>query len=277
VVTVHDLLYFPTPGVTYQEYPTADNLYMRTMIPPSVRQATRVACDSQHTLDDIRRVIPSVAPEKMSVIPLAAPKHFRVMSGDQVDGLLRPLDLQRPYFVYSATLSPRKNQRTLLKAFGRIKDQIPHSLVLTGSGTAVKEQFADLIESEGLQGRVQTVGYVEEDQLSALMNGAEALLFPSSYEGFGIPPLEAFACNCPVICSNATSLPEVVGDAALTHDPYDVAALAEHMICLVNKPGLRKKLIEKGRARVKMFSWERSSRMLVKLLVQSAEAGIPHG
>ncbi len=147
---------------------------------------------------------------------------------------------------------------------------IPHDLVLVGGPGYVNEPVGQMIQSHGLMHRVHHLGLVPRNDLPGLFGGAEAFVFPSLYEGFGIPPLEAMACGCPVICSNATSLPEVVGDAALLFNPRDSQALARQMLAIVRDPQLREQLARQGLSRAATFSYRRSAAQLLMLLEEAA-------
>src|SRR4029079_11022849 len=136
--------------------------------------------------------------------------------------------------------------------------------------------FDDLLLKHGIASRVKRLGAVPKDDLVALYNAAAAFVFPSLSEGFGIPPLEAFACGCPVICSNATSLPEVVGDAALMFDPQDAHALAAHLQAAASDAGLRERLRRAGFERVRQFSYTRTAQELLGLLEDAAAGSTRH-
>jgi glycosyltransferase involved in cell wall biosynthesis len=269
VLTVLDLLYFKDPAFPVVEYARLDTLYMRQFIPRSVRRAKKVMTISDWTARDATRVL-GTSPDKLSTVHLAQGPEFRVLPEGPVGDVREKYHLAKPFFFYAGTLSPRKNSRRMLEAFGRIKDRVPHDFIVTGGGDMLMVDHADLIEQYGLQDRFRVLGLVPGQDLVALYNAAEVFVFPSLYEGFGIPPLEAFACDCPVISSAASSLPEVVGDAARVVDPLDTGALAEAMQELALDADLRARFIEKGRLRLEQFSWERSARKLLGLLEASS-------
>lgn len=272
VVTLHDLLYFPIPEYPHREYLRADILYMRAMIPRSLRLAHTVVCDSEWTRRDAVRLL-DIPGEKMRVIPLAPGKSFldavRVGSGVEVVEKYR---LRRPFFLYAGTRSVRKNIRTLFEAFARCHRDLPHDLVLTGGGgnVVVEDPADDVLDRHGLRDRVRVLGLIPQDDLVALYREADAFVYPSLYEGFGLPPLEAMACGCPVACSRATSLPEVVGDAALLFDPASPAELEAHLRALAARPDLREQLKAAGLARAARFRYRESARALLALLEQAA-------
>jgi glycosyltransferase involved in cell wall biosynthesis len=167
------------------------------------------------------------------------------------------------YLLYIGTLQPRKNLDRVVDAFARLADNpalADVQLVLAGKRGWLYDALFAQVERLGLSGRVLFPGYVPASDLPALLGGALAFVFPSLYEGFGLPVLEAGACGVPVITSNTSSLPEVAGDAALLVDPYDVDAIAEAMYRLVTDDALRAELARRGLENVKRFSWEKCAR-----------------
>jgi glycosyltransferase involved in cell wall biosynthesis len=270
VVSVMDMLYFRVPGFPYREYAWPDTLYMRTFIPYSLRRAERIMAISDWTGDDIARLI-EMPRANIHTIPLAPSPEFQPLPAEQTGYVREAYRLGRPFFFYAGTLSARKNVRTLIEAFGRIQHELPHDLVITGGTWLIDVPFDDLLNKYSITGRVKRLGAVPKQDLVALYNTADAFVFPSLYEGFGIPPLEAFACGCPVVSSNATSLPEVIGDAALTFEPLDVDALAMHLKVLASDKGLRERLIHAGYAQVHKFSYRHTAKQLLGLLEEAAE------
>lgn len=269
VVSVTDLLYFRVPEFPHREYAWLDTLYARLSTPRSLRQASRIMAISEHTANDLQRLL-GVRPDKIRTIHLAPGRRYRRIPKAECNRTRTKFALERPFFFYAGLLSPRKNVRVLVEAFGKIASQVPHELVLTGSPGYLEVPFDDLLDRHAIRGRVRRLGRVSDAELVALYNLAEAFIFPSLYEGFGIPPLEAFACGCPVISSNATSLSEVVGDAGLTFDPRDSDELARHMVSVAVDAGLRDRLRDAGEARVARFSYRRAAGELLELLEEAA-------
>ncbi|NWG21480.1 MAG: glycosyltransferase family 4 protein [Chloroflexi bacterium] len=269
VVTIHDLLYFPAPEVSRREYALLDTLYMRLFIPRSLRRARRVIADSRWTATDIRRLV-RIERDDVQVVPLAPGRLFGPQPESEQARVRQVYRLERPYFLFTGITSPRKNVRALIEAFAQINDAIPHDLVLVGGRGYVNEPVDDLIRRTGLTGRVHCLGVVPRTDLPGLYSAADAFVFPSLYEGFGLPPLEAMACGCPVICSHATSLPEVVGNAALVFDPRDTTMLAHHMRAVVCDMALRERLKRQGLDRAAQFSYARSAGRLLALLEEAA-------
>jgi len=269
VVSVTDMLYFSIPEFPRREYAWADTLYGRISMPRSLRQAARIMAISDHTAYDIRRLI-GIDAGKIRTIHLAPAARYRRLTAAECAPTRQKYNLRRPFFFYAGVLSPRKNVRVLIDAFGKIAGEIEHDLVLTGGSCSLEVPFTDLVKRYDIQGRIHRLGKVDADELVALYNLADAFVFPSLYEGFGIPPLEAFACGCPVISSAATSLREVVGDAALIFNPEDPDTLAAHMRAVVTNQALRERLVKDGLERVSRFSYRRAARELLTLLEEAA-------
>jgi glycosyltransferase involved in cell wall biosynthesis len=269
VVSVMDMLYFPLPEFPHREYAWLDTRYMRAFIPRSLRRADRVMTISNWTARDITRVL-SIQAEKIRTIYLAPGREFRSLDESRLRAVREAYGLRHPFFFYAGTLSARKNVRLLIEAFGRVHQELPHDLVITGGAWLIDIPYDDLLLKYGIVGRVKRLGAVPKDDLVALYSAAEAFVFPSMYEGFGIPPLEAFACGCPVVCSNATSLPEVVGDAALMFDPHDADALAAHLRAVGSNAALRERLKRAGFERVQQFSYAHTAQELLALLEEAA-------
>ena len=270
VLTIYDMLYFRVPEFPQREYAWPDTLYMRAFIPPSLRKAHSIATISQWTAHDITRLVVGVPSAKISVIyPAPGAACHQIAAADSLT-VRAKYGLERPFFFYAGVLSARKNVRLLVEAFGQACNDLPHDLVLTAGRGYIETPYADLVAHYGIEGRVRRLGLVPKEDLVALYNQAEAFVFPSRYEGFGIPPLEAMACGCPVISSNATSLAEVVGDAALTFSPDDVGTLARHLRAVAGDQGLRERLARAGLAQAQQFSYAHSARQLLALLEAAA-------
>jgi glycosyltransferase involved in cell wall biosynthesis len=212
--------------------------------------------DSQATKADLVRHY-HVPPEKITVAYPGRDENLRrVNDGAAVEAVKSCYGILGDYFLYIGTLQPRKNLVRLLRAFSNL--QLPTSnfqLVLAGSkGWQYGEILAE-VKRLGLESHVLFPGRIAEDDKAALLSGATALVFPSLYEGFGLPVIEAMQCGTPVICSNTSSLPEVAGEAALLVDPFDVDALTHAMLRLAEDADLCRTLVERGHAQAQKFSW----------------------
>jgi glycosyltransferase involved in cell wall biosynthesis len=248
-------------------FPRAFNVANRVYLTAATRAAAkraRVVCTiSQQTRRDIVRFL-NVPAQRVVVTYPAADERFRVLSTDEVDAFRRARDLPEVFIFAVGTLEPRKNVVGLLEAYARLPGPRPPLLIGGGSGWRFSPIF-DTVQRLGLQSQVTFRGFVDEDELPRWYNAARLFVFPSLYEGFGLPVLEAMACGTPVITSNAASLPEVVGDAAVLVRPDDVDGFANAMIRLVNDAALRAELCKRGLERAKIFSWEHAARELVEL------------
>lgn len=252
VVTIHDLTPLLFPQWHTREVRGYANELRRT-----IHQQDLILTISDATKQDLERCL-EVPASRIRVIPLAAAEMFRPPTPEEIRGVRTRLGLQRPYVLHTGTLEPRKNLVRLLEAFSRTTDD--HDLVLVGTKGWLSEDIHASIERLKLSERVRITGYVDSADLPAVYAGADVFCYPSMYEGFGLPPLEAMACGTPVITSQVSSLPEVVGDAALLIDPHDVESLSESLNRLLSDQALQKELRQRGLARAKRFSWERTAR-----------------
>jgi glycosyltransferase involved in cell wall biosynthesis len=210
--------------------------------------------------------------DAVTAIPLAHDPCFYPRSQQDIVKMLGRNDLPKEYILFVGTLEPRKNLSLLIKALSRTKNKIP--LILTGWKGWGDKQWLNDIKHLGLEKRVFFTDYVDEETLACLYSGASAFIYPSLYEGFGLPVLEAMACGCPVICSHAASLPEVAGNAALFIDPAEPDDLACKIDQVLQDTGLRSVLTEKGLQRAQGFSWQKTALQTLAVFSRvSEEAG----
>jgi alpha-1,3-rhamnosyl/mannosyltransferase len=244
VVTLHDLIPLRFPGTHNSGLGT---LYFGWMARQAVRRAARTIAVSSHTRDDLVALL-GADPARVAVVLQGADARFA-----------RPVPKTRGdrYVLYAGQWKRYKNVETLVEAFARLPRDV--KLVLAGRVDVRALHVPAVVQRLGLEDRVELPGYLPEAELVALFQGASLFAFPSRYEGFGLPPLEAMAAGVPVVCSDAASLPEVVGDAALLVPPDDVDGWARAMQALLDDAGLRERLVAAGRARVAGFSWERTA------------------
>lgn len=269
VTAMLDLGYFHP---TLRMYKRGDTLYMRRFIRYAARRCERLVAISEHTRRDVLRLT-KARPEHVTVTPLACdPLYKGPVTPEAVAAFRAAHGLARPYILYAGNISPRKNLGTLLAAFAKAGDRLPCDLAVTG-GLAWSEDFAQTVAKLGLADRVKRLGQVAKADMPLLYHGATALAFPSLFEGFGLPILEAQACSTPVVCAAATSLPEVAGDGALLVDPADVDAWAQALVRLADDEPLRQTLIERGLANEARFTWERTARLTRDVLRAAAQAG----
>ncbi len=258
VVTVHDL------GSEYlpKSHQLKQRLYLSFMQKIQLKGASHLIAVSQATKDDLVKKI-GINPKKISVIHEGYNRLlFKPVKADMLVNVLKQYDLvPGSYFLFAGTVQPRKNLKRLIKAFslfGGAGEPIGKELVIVGSKGWLSDDIYQLPKKLGIEKKVKFLGYAPDKDLPALYGGAIALVFPSLFEGFGLPILEAQACGVPVITSNISSMPEVAGKGAILVDPYSIDDIVEGMI-KVNNLDIRKKLIKAGFENVKRFSWEKAA------------------
>lgn len=264
IVTVHDLAFLEHPEYAVPQLVA----FLNKVVPEAVGAADVVAAVSQATRQTLIEHL-KTPPEKITIIPNGVRPHFRRITDPILLAATRhKFGLKHPLVLGVGTLEPRKNHPGLIKAFHKAqsaagKNQRPAMLALAGGPGWLYEETQQLIAKLKLEKKVRFLGRVSELELITLYSMADVFAFPSFFEGFGVPPLEAMACGAPVITSNASSLPEVVGDAALLIDPHNTSELAKAMIRLLEDEQLREELRQKGYARAQLFTWPKSaSKML---------------
>jgi glycosyltransferase involved in cell wall biosynthesis len=269
VVTVHDL--------GYRYYPTAhralDRWYLDWTTRRHARRAAYVIADSEATRDDLCRYYGADRNRVRVVYPGRDEALLRVSDPAALAAIRARCGIHAEYVLFLGTLQPRKNLSRLLEAFASLDAPEPASpqLVLAGKPGWLHENLRAQVHRLGLSDRVVFAGYVPPTDKAALLSGALALAFPSLYEGFGMPVLEAMACGVPVLTSNVSSLPEVAGNAALLVNPLDTQAIAAGLSRVVNDAPLRHSLVERGYAQVRRFSWRRAAEQLWEVFDSLAE------
>jgi len=263
VVTVHDLVVLKYPQYQFLTRVKHVEGWLRRL-----KRADAVVAISENTRRDIMEYL-DLPGEKVHVIYQGYNSDlFRGdVSGEDVERVLRQHQLEAPYFLYVGTLEPRKNLVRLVKAFDLVRRKSPGNiqLVLAGGKGWKYEEIFDEIRKLNLHDSVRQLGYLPDEDLPGLIRGARAMVYPSLYEGFGLPPLEAMAVGTPVLTSNTSSLPEVVGEAAVMVDPEDIEGMAVAMERLWTDETWRESLRIKGYQQAQQFSWERSARQTMDL------------
>jgi glycosyltransferase involved in cell wall biosynthesis len=232
-------------------------------------KARSVITDSQHAKMDIMRLL-NIEAHKIKVIPLSVAARYAPVKEENVLSEVRHnLRLPQKYVLYLGNFKPHKNVETLVVAFKKICKKIPdHRLVLAGPMDRHGQRIRQLVIREGMADSVIFTGMIrEKDRPEALMSMADVFVFPSLYEGFGLPPLEAMACGTPVISSQAASLPEVVGDDAVSFNPHDAEELARAMEQLLTDDTLKADLSHRGLARARRFGEEQTAGLLCRHLI----------
>lgn len=261
LVTVHDLGYLHFP----QAHPTLARRYLDLTTRWNVSAARMVIADSQATCNDLVRFY-RVRREKIRVVYPAYNAHvFKpVRDPEQIARVCARYQIARPYLLSVGTLQPRKNYARLIEAVARLPGEYP--LVIVGKKGWMFEPLFARVQALGLSARVRFLDYVELNDLPVLYAGAQLAILPSLYEGFGFPALEAQACETALVCSHASSLPEVAGDGAEYFNPLNVEAMTQAMVRVLNDETHRRELVERGRANVKRFSWEHTARQIMDLV-----------
>jgi glycosyltransferase involved in cell wall biosynthesis len=255
VLTCHDLIGMLFP----RNLPPVSRLYWAHWLPFSVRFADAIIADSHATERDIVRLL-AVDPRRITVIPLGVDPYFRPQEAAAIAQVRAAHRLPQSYILFVSTLEPRKGIDTLLDAFAAVHSQRPDlALVIAGKRGWYWQALLDRMAVLGIAAHVHLLDYVPAGDLAALYSGATAFVFPSRYEGFGLPVLEAMACGAPVITTNVASLPEVAGDAGLLTPPDDAATLAAAIEAVVGQPALQAELRARGVARAQQFSWDRTA------------------
>jgi glycosyltransferase involved in cell wall biosynthesis len=253
VVTVHDLSFISYP----QNFPALNRAYLRTFTQLSVRRARRVIAVSESTKRDLMRYY-DVSGDRVDVVYNGVDPSFRPMPAADVAEFRRQRELPDRFILFVGTLEPRKNVTRLIEAYARLPRSRPPLMLLGGKGWLYDEVFG-CVETLELRGEVSFVGYVPVEELPLWYNAASLFVYPSLYEGFGLPPLEAMACGTPVVASDASSLPEVVGQAGLLADPTSSEALAQAIQQVLESPVLQEEMGAAGLVRAKGFSWRRTA------------------
>jgi len=261
VVTVHDMVY-----KTFPETVRGRTRYMLdTGLKKSMKRATRIVTDSEFSKQEIIRYFPQFA-DKIRVVycGVNTERFHPVEDAAKIQAVRDKYGIDREYFLYLGTVEPRKNLERLIAAYDQFRQgkTAPPYLVLAGGKGWLDSGIYKKVEELGLGDLVKFTEYVPDEEICPLMCGALAFVFPSIYEGFGLPPLEAMACGVPVLTTHAASLPEVVGEDAVVADPYSPESIAAGLEQLYTDEALRQKLREAGPKRAAQFTWERSAEQL---------------
>ena len=260
VVSIHDLSFEHLP----QTFKRRSRTQLRLTVRRSARQASHVLALSDYARRDIIATY-NVRPENVSVIPLAAPAHFGPVQDErELQRVRQTYGIETDYILSVGSIQPRKNLNRLIAAYSRLRRAQPErklpQLVLVGKRAWLYDETLRIIKELEVGNSVILTGYVPEADLPALYSGALCFVYPSYFEGFGLPPLEAMKCGAPVIVGNKTSLPEVVGDAGLLVDPFDVDEIAFAIKKVIDDSNLRASLRVKGLERAGLFDWRDTDR-----------------
>jgi glycosyltransferase involved in cell wall biosynthesis len=267
VVTAHDLGYLHYPD----KHPLLERLYLDWSTRHSASIARRVIAVSQATAQDLV-ALNGIPRDKIRVVHSGVDEELHPVRDEAIlQDMRQRLGIKGPYVLHVGSIQPRKNLARLVEAFAQTKDVVEGlKLVLAGRRAWGDQSLIDRIDELDLGERVVMPGYVPDEDLAALYSGASVYAFPSLYEGFGFPALEAMACGTPVACANTSSLPEIVADAALTFAPTDVASQADALRRVLTDPALKNRLVERGFVRVQLFTWETAARETLAVICEAA-------
>ena len=272
VTTIHDISFEHLPDT----FKRRSRMQLRLTVKRSARSAAHVITSSEYSRRDLIETY-HLAPERVSVTPLAAPAHFAPVTDEAELRRVRELyRIEGEYVLAVGSIQPRKNLVRLINAYSdlrrrRTQAKLP-KLVLVGKRAWLYDETLEAIERCGLGNDLHLTGYVPERDLPALYTGALCFAYPSYFEGFGLPPLEAMQCGTPVIAGNRTSLPEVVGDAGLLFDPFETSAITSALARVIDDAELRRALRVKGLERARLFDWRKTAQMTLKIYEQAARA-----
>lgn len=255
VMTVHDVIFLRHP----EYYPFWWRWYWNGALRRSAERAAAIVCVSRTTAGDLEE-LSEASRGKVHAVPSAVNARFFGTPGPRPGAAPGGA-----YFLYVGNITARKNVPALLDAFASVRDKVREALVLVGGLDYGGGEVARRLRALGPDGRVKYLDHVPDEELLALYAGATALVYPSRYEGFGLPALEAMAAGCPVIATTGGALPEVVGDAGLLVEPGPAGALAGALERLARDADLRRDLVGRGRARAKEFRWEKTAALTLRV------------
>jgi glycosyltransferase involved in cell wall biosynthesis len=270
VVTFHDMTFFLFPHL----HTLSKRLYFPQAMRLSARKANALIADSESTRQDAIRLL-GISPARIHTVPLGvSPAFHPVREAGLLEAVRQRYSLPEHFILYVGLVEPRKNLPMLLRAYQRLPGGSAPALVIVGRFGWGVEQVFKLVEALAIQEKVHFSGYVPAEDLPIVYNLADVFVYPSLYEGFGLPPLEAMACGTPVITTAVSSLPEHVGEAGILIPPQDEEALFQALVDILQDPDLRGELSRKGPERAAQYSWNRTAQETLNVYrrVQSSEA-----
>jgi len=274
VVSVHDVSFLEHP-----EYFTRDRAWqLQWTVRRTVERAAKILTGSEFSRSSILKVYGDLDEDKVVVVPNAAASEFRPISREAAAAVVRErLSIRGPFVLSVGDIQPRKNQIGLIKAFAKLVKaypQLKQNLVLAGKETWFAGRVHEAAKESGVADRIQFFGFVSDPDLLQLYNACDLLAFPSFYEGFGLPALEAMACGRAVVCSNTSALPEVVDGAAITFDPYSVDEMVRAIADLLLDAELRQRMERLGLQRAAHFSWQKTAERTLEVFHEVAEGPV---
>ena len=265
IATIHDLAFEHLP----ETFTRRGSLQLKITVRRTAKKAARVATVSEYSRQDLIRTY-RLPPEKVVVTHNGIEPHFtpQPRSADEAESLRRRLGIGRDFILAVGSLQPRKNLIRLMRAYSKLRSEqasFHHQLVIVGRQLWLADGIFEEVQRQPWAQDVILTGYVADEDLPALYRAATAFVYPSLFEGFGLPPVEAMACGTPVVTSNTSSLPEVVGEAAVLVDPYDEQDLIRALLKIVNDHSLRAQLRERGLAQAQKFTWRAAAEKTLEL------------
>lgn len=267
VVHIHDAIAFRYP----EGYPWLNNFLLRSYVPATLPNVDQVLTVSKHARSELAAFMGPPA-DHAKVVYNGVSRHWRPVPGEEADAVAARYGLTEPYLLTVSAQQPRKNLWRLLEAFAELHRRAPaYHLAVAGLSLWGIEHPEARLEMLGIADVVHLLGYVPDADMPALYSAATLFVFPSLYEGFGLPVLEAMACGTPVVCSDLEVLKEIAGEAAVTFDPYDASNIARVLAQVLGDAALRKQLSEQGTARAGEFTWERAAAHTLNVYQQLME------
>lgn len=270
IAVIHDMAYMSCPETVRGKTKRILQASMRK----SCRRADKIITISEFSKKEILKYLP-VEAGKIEVVPWGVDSsiYHNRYSHDEIRGTIKKYFDQEEYIFYLGTIEPRKNLERLIRAYAILcnrEKNIP-ALVLAGQKGWYYDEIFHSVKELHLEEKVKFLGYVPEEDAPLLLRGAKLFVFPSLYEGFGLPPLEAMACGVPVVTSNAASLPEVTYNAAVLVDPLNIESIANGMSMILRDDRLRQELIQKGKDRAREYTWEKSTKRIINICKELVE------
>ena len=270
VVSVHDVSFLEHPDY----FPVYRSMQLRWTVRRTIRRAARILTGSDFSRDSIARAY-DLDPDRIAVIPNAAGGGFHpVRRETAVAEVRRRFEIATPFIFSVGDLQPRKNHIGLIQAFAELigaNPKLPHQLVLAGKQTWFSGRVVEAARRSGVAERIRFLGFVSDDDLLQLYNACDLFCFPSFYEGFGLPVVEAMACGAAVACSNTSAIPEVADGAALLFNPYTFDEIARTMVDLILLPELRARMARLGLQRSMHFSWQKTAQKTLEVYCEVVE------
>jgi len=277
VATIHDLAFEHLP----ETFNRRSWMQLRLTVRRTARRAARIITLSEYSRQDIGKTY-QIAPEQIVVTPAAAHPHFAPVTGEtELINIRQKYGIDSDYILSLGSLQPRKNLGRLIEAYSslrslRVRSKLP-KLVIAGKRGWLEREIFRAADRSKFGKDILFVGYVPEPDLPALFSGALTFVYPSYFEGFGLPVLEAMQCGTPVIAGNRTSIPEIAGDAALLFDPFNTEAVREALARVIDDAELRTSLRQRGLNRANEFNWTRTAELTLQTYRQAARADIEAG